>query len=335
MRVSSNSHNNRQAGAVLIMALLIVAVVAGLSIKFAGDYQLGLARAESRWHGAQARAYLLGMEDAALQLLIDADERPEVDYHGEGWDTEVPFETDGGWVLARAVDATSLINLNSLGQAFAEGRPANSFDRYNEPQRRFIRLLQTFPDLPVQENEAIAILEAIVDWIDPDDNESGFGGAESNHYQGLEMPYNAANGPFMSVDELRLVRYMTPELMMLLRPYITVLPADVGININTIAPHLLRTMNAAENLQPLGELEAQQLAEAIPPDGFYASTEDFKTAWSNSAGSGNLDTAGLDVKTDFFWLHIQVDMVEQRRSMQSLVRRNGPKFDVILRNDTY
>lgn len=351
MHASLNLRNSHQAGAVLIMALLIVAVVAGLSIKFAGDYQLGLTRAESRWHGTQARAYMLGMENAALQLLVEADQNPEVDYLGEGWDTEVPFEIDGGWLLARAVDASSLIDLNSLvGGEFGE-RSLTDPERYTEPQRRFIRLLQTFPDLPIQLEEACTIIEAIVDWTDPDDNESGFGGAESYYYQGLPMPYNAANGPFRSVDELRMVRYITPELMFLLRPYVTVLPppnpaggqpggqpgqnSTSTLNVNTIPPHLLRTINAKSVLAPLGELEAQQLAEALPVDGFYATIDDFKAGWDLAVGSGELDTTGLSVKTDFFWLYIQVDLVEQRRGMQSLIQREGQKFKVILRNDTY
>lgn len=337
--------SNRQTGAVLIMALLIVAVVAGLSIKFAGDYQLGLTRAESRWHGAQARAYMLGMENAALELLKEADQDPEVDYLGEGWDTEVPFEIDGGWLLARAVDASGAIDLNSLTASNFGERPLTDPERYSEPQRRFIRLLQTFPDLPIQLEEACQIVEAIVDWTDPNDEESGFGGAESYYYQGLEMPYNAANGNFRSVDELRLVRYMTPELMILLRPYITVLPSATPqggqqggvstMNVNTMPPHLLRTLNAKNILAPLGEMEAEQLAQAIPADGFYSTVDEFKNSWDTTVGGGDLDTTGLQVKTDYFWLYIQVDLVEQRRGMQSLIQRDGQNFKVVLRNDTY
>lgn len=370
VRASLNLHSKSQTGAVLVMALLIVAVVAGLSIKFAGDYQLGLTRAEARWHGVQARAYMLGMENAALKLLEEADENPTVDYFGEGWDTEVPFEIDGGWLLARAVDASSAIDLNSLGGHRLGDLPLTDPNRYTEAQRRFIRLLQTFPDLPIQLEEACQILEAIVDWMDADDEESGFGGAESYYYQGLEMPYNAANGLFRSVDELRMVRYMTPELMMLLRPYITVLPSTTPlgappppqgqpqgeqgeqdgqqepppggqsgglstINVNTMPPHLLRTLNSKNILAPLGELEAEQLAQALPPDGFYESIEAFKEGWDSAVGNGDFDMSGLAVKTDYFWLYIQVDLVEQRRGMQSLIKRNGQKFQVVLRNDTY
>ena len=343
MRASLNSYSKpvigrpraRQTGVVLIMALLIVALVAGLSIKFAGDYQLGLARAESRWHGVQARAYMLGMESAAIKLLGEADQNAEVDYLGEGWDTEVPFETDGGWVLAHAVDASSQINLNTLlGQGLDAQKPTSDATRYTAAQRRFIRLLQTFPDLPIDQNQAVEILEAIVDWLDPDEEQSGFGGAESYYYQSLETPYNAANGTFRSVDELRLVRYMTPELMTLLRPYITVVEENDVLNVNTMPAQLLRTLNNKNSLEPLDELQAQNLAEQLPAEG-YANSNDFKVAWESAVGSGELDTAGLGVKTEYFWLYVQVDMVEQRRSMKTLLKRNNKTFDVIKRVDTY
>ena len=99
-------------------------------------------------------------------------------------------------------------------------------------------------------------------------------------------------------------------------------------------PHLLRTLNAKNILAPLGEMEAEQLAQAIPADGFYKTVDEFKESWNNTVG-GELDLNGLAVKTDYFWLYIQVDLVEQRRGMQSLIQRDGQNFKVVLRNDTY
>jgi DNA uptake protein ComE-like DNA-binding protein len=49
------------------------------------------------------------------------------------------------------------------------------------------------------------IADAILDWRD-DDDEPGPLGAESDYYLSLPSPYEAANGPFETVDELRLVK---------------------------------------------------------------------------------------------------------------------------------
>ena len=52
---------------------------------------------------------------------------------------------------------------------------------------------------------------AILDWIDPDDDEQPYG-AENMYYQGLKAPYACKNGPFSSVEELLMVRGITLEL---------------------------------------------------------------------------------------------------------------------------
>lgn len=56
------------------------------------------------------------------------------------------------------------------------------------------------------------IAAAILDWIDEDDETRSFG-AESDYYETLESPYSAKNGPLESLDELLLVRDITPELL--------------------------------------------------------------------------------------------------------------------------
>lgn len=321
-----------QQGTVLIMAILIVAVVAGLSIKFASDYQLGLARAESRWHGLQARAYIQGAETLAMHWLKEDD--PAVDYAGEGWDAPMSFPIEGGYIAGVLLDASALLNLNSLNTPLAADKPANAHDRYSEHQRRFLRLLQTMPE-PMPQEQAVALLEALVDWMDVDDEESGFGGAESYFYQNQEMPYQAANGPFMSLDELRLVRYMTPELMAWLRQHVTVLPSNASMNVNSLSLTLLRTLNATDRLEPLSEADARQLVESLPESGFYSSLEDLSSNWNLSVGGGNLDTSGLAVATFYFWLRAEVSLVDQRLIQRSLIQRDGETSRVLLRLDDY
>ncbi len=56
------------------------------------------------------------------------------------------------------------------------------------------------------------IADAIVDWVDGDD-QARPNGAESDYYRGLPQPYSAKNGPLHSIDELLLVRGVTPQLL--------------------------------------------------------------------------------------------------------------------------
>jgi type II secretory pathway component PulK len=62
------------------------------------------------------------------------------------------------------------------------------------------------------------IANAIVDWLDPDDTPrqsqmGGQGGAESSYYLSLSPPYMPKNGPIDSLEELLLVRGVTPDLL--------------------------------------------------------------------------------------------------------------------------
>lgn len=56
------------------------------------------------------------------------------------------------------------------------------------------------------------IADAILDYLDEDDEPRDFG-AEIDYYSGLEPPYAPKNGPLETVEELLLVRGVTPQLL--------------------------------------------------------------------------------------------------------------------------
>src|SRR5262249_36256334 len=70
------------------------------------------------------------------------------------------------------------------------------------------RLLQ---NLGMKFEEAHALVAAIEDWRDAD-SDTRLGGAEDSYYTLLPQPYHAANQDFRSVEELLLVRGVTPEM---------------------------------------------------------------------------------------------------------------------------
>lgn len=56
------------------------------------------------------------------------------------------------------------------------------------------------------------IADAILDWMDPDDEPREFG-AEVDYYLSLDPPYVPKNGPLETIEELLLVRGVTPALL--------------------------------------------------------------------------------------------------------------------------
>ena len=77
------------------------------------------------------------------------------------------------------------------------------------------------------------LADAVVDWIDGDDDLSGTSGAESAYYLSLPRPYRAANAPMVQVDELYRVRGFDSAAVARLRPYVTALRERTAINVNT------------------------------------------------------------------------------------------------------
>ena len=102
----------------------------------------------------------------------------------------------------------------------------------------FLRLLLS-GSFPIEdEAEARSIIDAMIDWIDADDKESDLG-AENGYYQSLANPYSCRNGPVRYIEELLLVKGITPALLFGsdgkngLADYLTVDGDDGKINIST------------------------------------------------------------------------------------------------------
>lgn len=92
------------------------------------------------------------------------------------------------------IDESSKINLNTLvfSDALQEGSASE--------------ILMQLPEMTEE------IADSILDWIDSDD-EARENGVESDFYQGLSPGYAAKNGPMDSLDEILLVRGVTPQLL--------------------------------------------------------------------------------------------------------------------------
>jgi general secretion pathway protein K len=67
-------------------------------------------------------------------------------------------------------------------------------------------------NLGIPEEETDTIVDSIMDWKDSDDLHR-LHGAESDYYQSLQNPYKAKNARFDSLEELLLVKGVTPDVL--------------------------------------------------------------------------------------------------------------------------
>lgn len=86
--------------------------------------------------------------------------------------------------------------------------------------------------------EADTITDSILDWKDKDDLKH-LNGAETDYYESLPEPYEAKNAPFDSIEELALVKEMTPAKFDIIRRDITTYGSNLAININFASKEVL------------------------------------------------------------------------------------------------
>ena len=105
-------------------------------------------------------------------------------------------------------------------------------------------LLQT----GIDEGAADLLADAILDWRDRDDYRR-LNGAEDTDYRVAGLLYGAKDGPFKSVDELRLVLGMTDEIFAAVEPSLTVFSGQSGVNLQHASAQVAAAMAGLENLQ--------------------------------------------------------------------------------------
>jgi general secretion pathway protein K len=136
-------------------------------------------------------------------------------------------------------------------------------------------------NLGISGEDASMIVDSILDWKDEDDLHR-LHGAEDTYYQALPVPYKAKNGKLDTLEELLLVRGMTPEIMFGSgsRPglinFLTVYSKGPAINLNAAVKEVIMalpniTSSMADRIleyRETAELRGQQDIIAIIGDVF-------------------------------------------------------------------
>ncbi len=293
----------RQSGVALLTVLLVVAVVTVVCAGLIARTQLSIRSSGNELHIRQVAQYALGGEALAEAILLrdlrQGDPRTPVDHLGEAWAR--PLSTfqldDGGSLSVRIEDPSGRFNLNGLvrdGQLNEQGI------------RQFRRLLLRLGiEAPYPER--------LVDWLDRDEEPFGPNGAEDNQYLLLQPPYRVANHAMSDVSELRLVLGMTELDYRKLLPYVTVLPSDSTLNVNTASALVLSTL--ADNL----DADSGGLLMAARGATGFRSLDAF-LGQPALAGMG-LEAQGLAVGSQYFLVISEVRLAGRRQVLVSTLQR--------------
>lgn len=300
----------RQRGVALLMAVLIAALTTAIAATMIARLDLDIRRSETLFHGAQARAYGLGAERWAAQILgRDADDS-SIDHLGEPWARRIqPLPLEGGSLTGRIHDLQGRFNINAL---------LDDQESANDAAVDIFRRLLANLDLDPQ------IVNAVLDWLDTDQKRRFPGGAEDAFYMDRSPGYRTADQRMVAVSELRLVKGVDREAFQALAPHVSALPGSTAINVNTATPEVLRAV-----AKGLGPGDAEALVEDRGEDG-YGSVGDF--GQHRALAGKDLPSGMLTVSSSYFLVEARVNIGSTNVHLYSWLRRGGDKIRVISRS---
>ena len=292
----------RQRGLALIVAMLIAALAAAVAVSVATAQAQWSAQVEHRRDQVEAQSIALAGV-AWARAIVAADNSP-IDSPGSPWALPLPATpVENGAVEGRIVDAQAMLNVNMLASPQYAARARDQFKRL-------------FAALGLPQST----LDATIDWVDRDSAPEP-NGAEDAWYIAQADPSLAANASATRVEELANVRGMTPSAMARLAPFVTALPEDVAVNVNTAPPEVLAAL--LDGIQPdtLASLVADRNAHPfMTPDDFLAHVPKTLPA---------VDRNLVSVNTGYFLVFVRARQGETVANARALIRRDKGTSSIV------
>ncbi|QNH52810.1 type II secretion system minor pseudopilin GspK [Acinetobacter venetianus] len=310
--------NQSQHGVALLTILVMVALATILAATIAKRQSNTAENTGYLMRQDQSLLYAKSAETFFSELLIqDSDNGSSIDHLQENWAKPMPpFSVEDGAVSGRLLDESGKFNLNNL---------VKSDGKVDEAAKRWFEKLLQRVGLPAE------LSQAVIDWQDSDDETTGAMGAESNYYQGLNPAYLASNTMFHNVDELKLVKGFEGKNYDLIKPYVTALPEQTKVNMNTASALLLASIDPRVDVNALD----QELKAKLSNLTYFNNVDDL---WKLNAFSGvedqtKNDVAGLlDSKSNYFTAQIEVVLSERKRQFTSSMVRKDRQVTVYSRS---
>lgn len=282
-------------GTVLVTVMLMVAVAALIATDIAYRQQMDVLRTGAFLARDAATNYLMGAEEFGLYELHKDRKKDDLDFRknpseeirdhwGEKWyaGAMLPLPDGIGIIEGKLHDLQGRFNINSLANPDAKQQAvfANVFvSMMND-------LLASNPEAFPEGTTANMLKERVIDWIDTDQQTSGFDGKEDDDYFRNERPYRTANHVITDASELLLIDGFTPKALALLQDKISFLPYSAKINLYTADKDLLIKLgfSAAEATEFADNQRPQKFKD--PEKVRYENVNDLFTFLIGSAAQG-------------------------------------------------
>jgi general secretion pathway protein K len=197
--------SRRQRGVALVLVLWVAILLTVIASSFVVERRTEMLVVRNSASMARAEAVAdAGVQRAVFEMYRN-DNAPDA-WKRDG--TTYDWTFDGVPLKVEMRDESAKIDLNIAVEPLLRG---------------------LFLSVGLSDDEAAHIVDAVLDWRDPDTLKRA-NGAEEADYRAAGLSYKPANGPFQAIEELQLVLGMRPEIYRRIAPSITVFSRQPGVN---------------------------------------------------------------------------------------------------------
>lgn len=285
-----------QQGVVLIMALFIMAMAATMAYVMMTRLARDIHRTNLILNATQGDFYAQGAVAWAEAQLRENWEKQKPHQLIDQLPMQMPPQTVDNYRITCTInDMQSKFNINNIAAS-------------PEAQSDFIRLLRLVqPSL--SETQATTMSEAVRFWLLP-----GSQSQDDDAYLKLSPPYRAAHRAMANINELRLVKGMSLDLLQGIKNVATALPAGTPVNVQTASALVLAS------LVPKLSLQTARLIEQVRLKKPFTAVQDFLDL--EFVKNNNLKADGLTVISQYFLVETTTAIDEQRIILYTLLMRS-------------
>ena len=322
--------SRRQNGVALMIVLWVIMVLSLMISGFA--FTMHVETQVASYSRKELKAEMLarsGVEVAQMQLLLDKRRATDagIDTTQQEWATNDTWYVDhalgDGIYNVKVIDEESKMPINEATSG---------------------QLHQLLAALNVDPAESDIIVDSILDWMGPGDLHRLNGAKTDDYYKNLDPPYRCKNAPLDRIEELLLVRGVTPELFYG-APAKDEEPARPGlVDLVTVTSHGQINVNTAPSTVLQGALELNDaeveviLARREGPDRLLGTEDDLPFRSIDefmqllSAMPSELQQrvrSRITVTSSFFTIKSTGEVSGAKYTILATVQRDGPNVATV------
>lgn len=223
-----------EKGFALVITLIVTALLVALLVEFVNEVYVDTSHSHNFVASQQASILAQSGIQGGIKLLqYSPIQRGSTEYStlSDIWAKPFTRASDEGSVTITIEEETGKFNINTATASNGTPNP------YTDVAKRLLKNLKLSPDLT----------DVVMDWVD--ENETPMSnGAETSYYSTLKPPYKSKGARLETFGELGLLKGFTPEVLLKLRPYLTVYGGQdnetaTPININTAPKEVLQALD--------------------------------------------------------------------------------------------